>query len=182
MDWFFRTSSWIDDDVYDLLNTSPLFEGLQPADYRELANLLHESSYEAGERVFTEGDPSTAIYFVKKGSITIFRQNAEGERVNLNSTSQGDFFGELALCEGHERSASAEAAEQSVLLGMFRQELSEFIWRRQTCGIQILFNMVEVVGDRLYDANNSVETLRTKLSQLKESDEPTPETEPSTDA
>jgi CRP-like cAMP-binding protein len=171
MDWFFRTSSWIDDDVYELLNSSPLFEGLQPADYRELSNLLHESTYDTGERVFTEGDPSTAIYFVKKGSITIFRQDSEGNRVNLSTTSEGDFFGELALCEGHERSASAEAAQQSVLLGMFRQEISEYIWRRQSCGIQILFNVVEVVGDRLYDANNTVETLRTKLSQLEESTE-----------
>lgn len=176
LDYFIRSAGWIEDDLYELLETSPFFEGLSPSDYRQLAELFHESKYSPGERIFSQGDPSSALYFVGEGSVELFRQVGDDRTIDLGTIETGDFFGELALCEGHDRSASARAVEQTTLKGLFRQELREFIWRRQDAGIKILFNLVSVVGNRLYETNDRVESLRTELARLRE--EPTPDGSP----
>lgn len=167
LDLFFGTGDWVEDEVHELIKTTPIFEELNLSDYRRLSELFHRSKYNTDERVFSEGDPASAIYLVLEGSIKLFRKEAEEGEVMLGTVEEGDFFGELALCGGHSRSAAAAAAEPSVLMGIFRQEISEFIWKEKDAGIQILFNTVDVLGERLYNSNDQLESLKNELEELR---------------
>lgn len=168
VDWFFRTGSWVEEETFQLLKNTPIFKDLHSTDYRKLAELLHESRYQEGERIFSEGDPSSAIYILREGSVRLFREDASGNRVNLQTIEQGDFFGELALCEGVERSTSAEARTGLVLMGIFRQELEEFIAKEPESGLAIYRNIVQVLGTRLYQANDRLESMTTELESIRQ--------------
>lgn len=167
VDWFFRTGSWVEEETFQLLKNTPIFEDLRASDYRKLAEILHESHYQEGERIFTEGDPSSAIYLVRKGCIRLFREDTSGNQVELQRVEAGDFFGELALCEGIERSSSAEAGKKTVLMGIFRQELEEFIAKEPESGLALYHNIVQVLGNRLYTANDRLESMTTELETLR---------------
>lgn len=163
--WFdvlFRSGNWVREDRYQLLEETPVFRDLSPSDYRQIAELLHETRYSAGERIFTEGDPSSALYLVKEGTVTIFREGPDEQR-EIQTFSEGGFFGELALCKDHRRTASAEAGEECVLLGMFRQELVEFMRREADSGVRVLLNLVEMLSDRLLEAHEEIESLKAEL-------------------
>lgn len=91
--------------------------------YRESLAILSEiagRSYASGERIVSEGEPGTEIYFVVSGSVAVFLGQGESRR-DLLSLCSGDIFGEMALLDQLPRSASVEAREPSRLVRFDRR-------------------------------------------------------------
>jgi len=55
----------------NVLAEVPLFEGLDDADLELLAGCAGNVHFEAGERLFREGDPADTFYVVRHGSVAI---------------------------------------------------------------------------------------------------------------
>ncbi len=78
-----------------------------PAHY--LAELEKHSAlrkYPKNTVLVTEGDESSHLYVIRKGTVSAYLTNDEGRQVNLNYMQEGDYFGELSLLDGQPRSAS----------------------------------------------------------------------------
>jgi CRP/FNR family cyclic AMP-dependent transcriptional regulator len=78
-----------------------------PAHY--LAQLEKQSvlrKYQKNTVLVTEGDESSHLYIIRKGTVSAYLNNDEGRQVNLNYMQDGDYFGELSLLDGQPRSAS----------------------------------------------------------------------------
>lgn len=172
--WFPWRNDSTEEELIELLRETPIFSGLSYSDYRKIKELCHESSYNPGERIFSAGDPSSALYIIDTGSVQLFKEISDDESVDITKVEEGDFFGELALSEGHNRTASAKAAEPAVLLGIFRQELQEFIRRDSGAGIQILMNIIEVMGNHVNFSNEKIESLQNTIRDLREKQEGEP--------
>jgi CRP-like cAMP-binding protein len=79
-------------------------------DKRARSQVLKEARlvrYAAGDTVVSEGDPATRLYIIVSGHAQV-TQRELGLVATLNP---GEFFGELALIEGHGRTASVVAAD-----------------------------------------------------------------------
>jgi putative ABC transport system ATP-binding protein len=72
---------------------------------------------EAGEVLFRQGDQGELIYLVEQGEIEIVRERADGTEELLAWVLPEQYFGELAPMFGLRRSATARAAEPSVVTG-----------------------------------------------------------------
>jgi CRP-like cAMP-binding protein len=166
-EWFSWADGTEDEELIELLRNTPVFADLSDSDYRKIKELCHQSTYNPGERIFSEGDPSSALYLVQEGGVQLFTEMSEGKTVELTLVGQGDFFGELALCEGHNRTASAKANESSVLIGIFRQELRDFIHRDPEAGNRILMNIIEVMGNHVIRSNEKIESHRKTIEELR---------------
>jgi signal transduction histidine kinase len=84
----------------------PLFAEL-PADHlRTIAAAGRTKKVGPGETVFCEGDVSDGLYIVLAGKVRIYKQNDDGNQVELATGAAGEYFGELALIDGGTRSAS----------------------------------------------------------------------------
>jgi len=88
--------------------------------YKLLYEGLRKRKLRAGELIFSEGDPGDYAYIIEEGAIEIWTE-IDGQRLVLNVLSAGSMFGELALVDGHTRSASA-TAKGDVLLTLMTQE------------------------------------------------------------
>ncbi len=99
----------------DLLAQAPLFAELGADDLGALAAAMRQRQYRAGEPVFREGDPGTALYVIEDGEVKIVLGSSEGKEVVLSLLGRGDFFGELALLDGQPRSADAVTTAASRL-------------------------------------------------------------------
>ena len=63
---------------------------------RELAALLREDHYAAGDTVYKIGDAPARIHIVRSGAVELSRQ-AKGRRIVLQIQRSGDVFGDVSL-------------------------------------------------------------------------------------
>lgn len=99
-----------------------LFSGLDQAQLGGIAQKLTEKEVSAGAVIFKRGDKPDGFYMVYKGKVKITVPHAEkekGER-RLAVLYAGDYFGEEALFENRNRSATVTAVENCVLLFISR--------------------------------------------------------------
>ena len=86
-----------------------------------LARLAEEStirSYRKGQCVFQQGDPGDCLFVVASGLLKVFTISEQGDDMVLATIRPPDTFGELAIIDGGPRSASVEALDPVILLGV----------------------------------------------------------------
>jgi CRP-like cAMP-binding protein len=71
--------------------------------------------YSDGELVVRQGEKGDCMYVIQKGRVEIFREEG-GSQIPLRVASTGEFFGEMALVERMERSASVRAVGEARIL------------------------------------------------------------------
>lgn len=87
---------------------------------------LRQRRLKPGEWVFKEGDPGDYAYIIDQGSVEIFT-TLEDQRYVLSVLEPGAIFGELALVDGRNRSASAVACTDTLLTLVTREQVEERI-------------------------------------------------------
>ncbi|MBN23003.1 MAG: hypothetical protein CL678_17090 [Bdellovibrionaceae bacterium] len=68
-----------------------------------------------GELLFSEGENSRAMYFIKRGMIRIFKKKGQSQ-IEIDTIRSGAVLGELAFLDGNPRSASGEALTDCELI------------------------------------------------------------------
>jgi len=94
------------------LSKCPLFRDLSSHFIVALSNILtdHLVVLIPGEILFKEGDEGTAMYFVNRGEVTIFKINPKTHaHVAITKIAPGGFFGEVAIVHHTVRAAGAKA-------------------------------------------------------------------------
>jgi CRP/FNR family cyclic AMP-dependent transcriptional regulator len=104
------------------LRAVPLFENLDDRALRRLAESMHEKSYEAGQEVVTQGEGGVGFFVILEGSA---RASVGGQE--QGELRAGDYFGEMALLDGEQRSASITAGEGLRCAGMTAWHFRPFV-------------------------------------------------------
>lgn len=91
------------------LRTIDLFRPLSEAELREAASRFRLLHYAAGESIIVEGAAGDSFFVIDRGEVQVTKRWG-AERRNLARLMEGQFFGEMALLTGEERSASVVAA------------------------------------------------------------------------
>jgi len=115
-------------DPVQVLQRSPLFEGVEASNLESLVPELHRRTFAAGTHIFREGDPGLHLHLILKGEVKITRSGPRGAEVVFAVLLPGDLFGELALFEeGAVRTADADAVEPTERLTLQRRALVAFL-------------------------------------------------------
>ncbi len=114
--------------VVDALRRCALFAHVDRATLELLAGSLRERRFRRGEVVFHMGDPGDSLHVIEAGSVKIALPSPEGgEEAIIATLHRGDFFGELALLDGAERSATAVALEPTTTLVLRREPFDRLV-------------------------------------------------------
>src|SRR5215471_1185647 len=130
---------------YALLRRVPLFAALDDTNVDELCGYLHPVELKAGSNLFRVGDAGDAMYIIESGRVRITVTDADGREVILASLGHGDFFGEMAMLDGHGRSADASVTEDSRLAVLTRENFLNFV----SSDSRIVLEMLSAITRRL---------------------------------
>ena len=114
-------------DVAGLLRATELFAGLDESVATQLGKSFTTRTFRKGQPLFHQGDPGDALYLVVDGSVAVFVVSEGGDRMVLSTLRPPDVLGEIALLDGGNRSASAEALEPTSVLTLSRSAFLEVI-------------------------------------------------------
>jgi CRP-like cAMP-binding protein len=108
----------------DFLRKVGLFKDLDDAQLALLAAIAQEEAHPARYVIFREGDPVEALYLVREGLVTVYRETPGQPLEILARLEEGGFFGEIGLLNDKaHRVASARTLLPSVLLRIDKQDL-----------------------------------------------------------
>jgi len=99
----------------------PLFRRVSPDDRARVAAVATLRTYDRGERVFDEGDPSDFFFIVVTGYVKVFKRAASGNDLILEMFGPGGPLGAVAAYEARPYPASAAAVEPATCLLIPRQ-------------------------------------------------------------
>ncbi|GGN01170.1 cyclic AMP receptor protein [Thermus composti] len=116
-----------------------------------------------GRLVFQQGDLGQALYLVAQGRIRLYRLHLGGQERTLGFMGPGGVFGEMALLEEGERSASAVAEEDSLLLALYREAYLALLQRLPLVG----HNLARILAQRLREANLEMDLLAFEEAQSR---------------
>lgn len=106
--------------IVSSLRKVALFEKLSSGELKEIAKISSEVAYPPNKILFSEGDKGAFLYIIVIGSVKIFTE-VNGKEKIISILKKGDSFGDLALIDDLERSASAKTLESSILLTISKQ-------------------------------------------------------------
>jgi CRP/FNR family cyclic AMP-dependent transcriptional regulator len=141
--------------ITDTLASNPLFAGLRAPELEALAQKVRHRRFREGEAIFHRDDPGAALYIILNGRVKIHNEGADGSDIIITVFKSGEFFGELSLLDGSERSADATTIEPTELLMLTRRDLEQSIERHP----RIAINMLASLASRIRANTSSIETL-----------------------
>jgi CRP/FNR family transcriptional regulator len=115
--------------VEELLRSSALYRNLSREDQQRLAAVSIAKTYEKGETIFTEGDPSDYLYTIASGRVKVVKMIPSGKEVILEIFGPGDPVGAVVAYEGRPYPASAIAIDRTVCILVRRKDFFALLER-----------------------------------------------------
>lgn len=111
------------------LRSVPILREL-PQDFIDrLRNRVELVSYSPGEVICRQGDVADAFFLVRMGHVKVFEAYADGQNLVLSYLSRGQYFGEMGLLGGGERTASCSALDHVELVRIGKDDFHEMTSR-----------------------------------------------------
>ena len=142
----------------EALRSVPLFASLDDDAARELRSLLSDKTVPQNTRLFRQGDKGDAMYLIESGRVRISIRDEEEQEVVLAELAQGDFFGEMSIIDGRQRSADAKVIEDAQLAILSREAFLSFV----RSNADVALEMLSALTDRL---RRTDELLRSRVSR-----------------
>lgn len=138
-----------------LLRSSPLLRSLPPVALRRVLKFARWRDFPAGADVFSKADQAGHLFIIGRGRVKIYSASSGKKRKTFAYLGAGKFFGEMALLDGRDRSASAQAVEDTRLLLIHKRDFKTMLFNDPRLAIALLRTM----SDRLRRANEEIEGL-----------------------
>lgn len=88
-------------------------------------------TYRKSEIIFEQGSSGSEMYLIHKGRVLLSMGHDQSGQVTLAVLNPGDFFGEMALVDDYNRSATASALEDDTQLIAIDRSRFLFMVRQQ---------------------------------------------------
>jgi CRP-like cAMP-binding protein len=122
----------------DVLKRVPLFSGLDDRELEQIASTMRERRFAAGDTVTEEGAGGAGFFIVESGGADV---TVEGEP--RGSIGAGDYFGEIALLTGSDRTATITANSDMVCWGMTPWDFRPLVESNSTIAWKLLTAMAD---------------------------------------
>jgi CRP/FNR family cyclic AMP-dependent transcriptional regulator len=126
----------------DALEQVPLLSELTQRDRRRLAKTMKERTFPAGRKVVVEGRNGVGFFIIADGTAAV----SIGNEV-IKMLGPGDYFGEMALLHGGERSATVTADSELHCLTITSWGFKSFVQEHP----QVAWALLQTLAQRVQE-------------------------------
>jgi signal transduction histidine kinase len=120
------------------ISTGRRFGGVLGDELHALEQEGRARSFEAGQVIFSAGEPGDGFYVVESGLVAISAVVGRNEPRILARIHPGDFFGEMAVIDDAPRSATATAEVETKAFFLGRDKLLQLLEERPRLALNII--------------------------------------------
>lgn len=145
------------------LRKIPIFSELDTAEISKIGISTTYQTYPRKTRVFMEGEQRTAVYFIRKGVIKVYKIDINGNEQIINFLTQGDMFPHVGFFEQTPYPATAEAVSDAELLVIPIKAFEQAILEMPTIAIKVM----RVMGAKIKDLQSKLQTLGVQEAHVR---------------
>ena len=160
------------ESYHDFFKKISVLSSFSDNEVRLFTKFLHRREFMTNELIFKQGDSGYGFYFIFSGSVNIYANH------NPQNEDQGEFiirldkrqyFGEMGLLEEfNRRSATVSAAENTVLLGIFKPDLERMLEQYPVLGAKFLRETALIMANRMGQLTREIIALKKKVRELEQ--------------
>jgi CRP/FNR family transcriptional regulator, cyclic AMP receptor protein len=133
-----------------------LLKSLSIMDKMKMAKKIRDSKIKKNEYIFFPDDPSSSIYFLKKGRVKIGTYSDDGKEIIKAILGPGEIFGEMSLIGEGKRKDFAMALDKDVTIcAMNMEDMEEMMAANSKLGMKV----TKLIGFRLQKIERRLESL-----------------------
>ena len=133
----------------------PLFSELSDDDLREIVKLAVRQVYKKDNMILIEEEIGSTMFIILDGRVKISRISDDGREVILSILSEGDFFGEMSILDGQNRSANVVTLDDSRIMVIRREDFLQMLHDYP----QIAINLLKELAQRLRRSDAQIKSL-----------------------
>jgi SulP family sulfate permease len=126
---------------------------------KALASCVSERSFEAGQRIFKQGDMGDELFLIRQGTVRIVLPLASGRQHHLVTFARGDFFGDMAFLDPAARSAEAIASTATDLYVLSRARFDAVANEYRQMGKKVFARLARALAIRLRQTDAELRAL-----------------------
>lgn len=141
-------------DTKAILEKVELFKGLSAAQLQPIIDICEVVQYGKSSLIFSEGDTERHLYIILEGTVSV--EMALPDKVyteQLAPVVTHEIFGELALLDGHQRSATVRAIGNVKVLLIRRENLAKVMNIDHHIAAILFYNLARILAARLRETN-----------------------------
>lgn len=132
---------------------SNLFYKVPPMNIRAVLHNFKPQFYGAGETIIRQGEIGDCCYFIKEGSVSVYRANDESQtQEHIADLGAGFCFGEDALVNQDKRNATVKMSENGVLMVLSKTDFCLLLKPAEVTCIDL-----DQLTDRLKDGATAID-------------------------
>jgi CRP-like cAMP-binding protein len=149
----------------EFLKSVPIFSELSDDTLTQLSKSGSIHSFSKDSIILSEKEAGSALFIITSGKVKISRISTEDDdkEVILSILNPSDFFGEMSLLDGLERSATATAMEDSRIIIIQRNDFLDLLREYPEVSISLLQELTQ----RLRAAGMKIKALSLKDAEGK---------------
>ncbi|MBP3223780.1 MAG: Crp/Fnr family transcriptional regulator [Campylobacter sp.] len=149
-----------------MLKFIPFFKGLDEAKIERLAQISSKKAFKKGEILFYEGDKSSHLIILLKGTIEIYKTAPSGKEIYIHEIRPMSFVAEAVNFENIPYPASARFASGGEVLKIdYEKFVEEFLNEPEIC-ISIMKSISAKLRALEFAFENSVLSSEAKISKF----------------
>jgi CRP-like cAMP-binding protein len=125
-------------EISRLLAGSELFASLSADALNELALHAQVRTIPEKEVIFVKGAPGTELFAILQGRVKISSFSEDGKEIIFTILESGNFFGETALLDGQNRSATCTAIEDCQMVVIERHSFTSYLEKHPPFAVHLL--------------------------------------------
>lgn len=127
----------------------PFLRGLDPAFVTRISTGAQETSYEAGELLFREGEEADRFFLVFHGKIALEIVTPDRPRTTIQTVGPGEVIGWSWLVPPNRWRFDARAVKHTRVIALRGSVLRESFEESPADGYRFLLRLLPVLGERL---------------------------------
>lgn len=150
-------------EPFNFLLDVPIFADLSDSTLEKILSIGSKKLFTKDTVILLEEDAGSAFFVITKGKVKVSRSGNDEKEVILSILAESDFFGEMALLDGQNRSANVIAIEDTELFIIQRADFLNLLKDHSEISISLLQELTK----RLRAADMKIKSLSLKDAEGK---------------